>query len=587
MSGKYPNSRGDGLAEASAPTGFEVGDDAAVVPFMPSRGSRMPAKAANPGQTPAGTAATRVLVVDGLEDDVLLVRELLARAEHGPFLVEHAADAQDGLVKLLRDRHDIALVEHRLKGEDGLSFTRAAGRHGLSTPLILLSDGDAPGLDLAAIDAGAADFLDKEELAVERLERAIRIAIARQRRSARLDAPPQIDPLTGLASRHAYLDRLEQALGRARRRRDRTAVMLADIDRFDALNRRFGHAAGNSLLRLVGGRIRRQLRETDTTARLSADRFALIVEELARPEHAGTVALKLLAAVAAPIGIAGETTSVTASAGAALYPEDAADAGGLLTLAEAALAAAKLEGGHRFRAPPDRHRPSPAGDTALAMALEQAMRADELVLLFQPQVTLCAPMLGLAAMVRWPHEPSGGIADDRIRALADAAALSEPLTDWLLGAACRQAARWRAGGLPALHVTVPLLSRRQLVWSDLARRLERHLASAGMTPAELELEIDESLLIGQGGASGRPMAALRELGVRLAVSGYGSGPTPLAAMRDLPLTTVKLARVLIAGVPDDRLRTAVAGGIVRLAGELDLRVVADGVETQAQLQFLR
>ena len=164
-----------------------------------------------------------------------------------------------------------------------------------------------------------------------------------------------------------------------------------------------------------------------------------------------------------------------------------------------------------------------------------------------------------------PTSRRAASADERVRALADAAALAEPLTDWLLAAACRQAARWRAGGLPALHVAVPLLSRRQLVWGDLARRLERHLASAGMAPAELELEIDESLLLDQRDAPGGPLAAARELGVRLAVAGYGAGPTSLGALRDLPLTTVKLARDLLAGVPDDEVRTAVTSGIVRLA----------------------
>ncbi len=196
----------------------------------------------------AATAPTRVLLVDAIEEDALLVRDLLARAQYGEYLLEHATDAQDGLAKLLSGGHDVALIEHGLKGEGCLSFARAVGRRGLATPLIVLSEGSAPGLDLAAIDAGAADYLDKEELAVERLERAIRIALARQRRNARLDTPAQIDPLTGLVSRHAYLDRLEQALGRARRRRDRAAVMLVDIDRFDAVNHRFGHGAGDSLL---------------------------------------------------------------------------------------------------------------------------------------------------------------------------------------------------------------------------------------------------------------------------------------------------------------------------------------------------
>ena len=243
MSGDDPDSCDDGLAEAPPAAGFVAALDMAVVPFALPRAGRATVSATVIERPAAARAATRVLLVDDLEDDVLLVRELLARAEHGSFLVERAADPQDGLARLLRGGHDIALVEHRLGGEDGLSFTRAAGRHGVATPLILLSDSGVPGLDLAAIDAGAADFLDKEELAVERLERAIRMALARQRRSARLDPPPQIDPLTGLASRHAYLEQLERALGRARRRRDRAAVMLVDIDRFDTINRRFGHDA--------------------------------------------------------------------------------------------------------------------------------------------------------------------------------------------------------------------------------------------------------------------------------------------------------------------------------------------------------
>lgn len=179
------------------------------------------------------------------------------------------------------------------------------------------------------------------------------------------------------------------------------------------------------------------------------------------------------------------------------------------------------------------------------------------------------------------------MADDRVRALADAAALGEPLTDWLLAAACRQARRWHADGLPTLHVAVPILSRRPLIWGNLARRLERHLSSTGTAPAQLELEIDESLLLDQRDPPGAPLAAARELGVRLAVAGYGAGSMPLGALRDCPLTTVKLARDLLAGVPDDKARTAVTSGIVRIAQDLGLRVVADGVETQAQLQLLR
>ena len=204
------------------------------------------------------------------------------------------------------------------------------------------------------------------------------------------------------------------------------------------------------------------------------------------------MALKLLAAVASPVAIAAETVTVTASAGVALFPEDAADAAALLALAEAALRQAKRAGGQllpRCRRAPRRR---PSGDAALALALEQAIETDALVLLFQPQVTLCSADLGLAALVRWPHEPlRHGRGRRRSAPWRRPRRSTEPLTDWLLAAACRQAARWRAAGLPRLHVAVPLLSRRQLVWSDLAAPARAPSRRAGMAPAELELEIDE------------------------------------------------------------------------------------------------
>ncbi len=582
MSGDDPVSRDDGLAEAPPTAGFEAGSARAVVRFAapPVRSFGRVAR-----REPAGP--THVLLVDGCDEDALLVQDLLARAGQGAFLVDRAADAERGFARLLAGGHDVGLVEQKLDGGDGLDFVRAALRRGIATPLILLSASGEDGVDLAAIDAGAADFLDKEELAVERLERAIRVALARQRRRERLDGPPLLDPLTGLCGRDAYHDRLELALGRARRRRGLAAVVLLDLDRFAAINHRFGHASGDSLLRLVGGRIRRQLRTTDTTARLDADRFAVILEDLARPEHGAAVAAKLQAAIAGPIALGPATVTVTAGVGLALYPEDGADGTALLRHAEAGLRSAKQAGPRDGSAAHAQAVVAAPAVIELAPALGRAIAEDALALLFQPQVTLSTADLGLAALLRWPDGPEGTRDFDAVCALAEAAALTEPLTDWLLAAACAQAARWRAGGLGPLHVAVPLLSRRQLAWSDLARRLGEHLAAANLVPGELELEVDEALLLPADDGAARTLAAVRELGVRLAVTGYGAGTTSLTLLRDLPLTTVKLARQVLAGVPQHETRTLLARTMIRLAVELELRVVAEGVESQAQLQLLR
>jgi EAL domain-containing protein (putative c-di-GMP-specific phosphodiesterase class I) len=200
---------------------------------------------------------------------------------------------------------------------------------------------------------------------------------------------------------------------------------------------------------------------------------------------------------------------------------------------------------------------------------------------------LCSADLGLASLVRLHHESLGVIEGDRIRALAENAALTEPLTDWLIAAACRQAARWRAAGLPRLHVAVPLLSRRQLAWSGLARRLGGHLQAANVPPDWLEIEIDETLLLDELGHASKELDSLRALGVRVAVDGFGGGATSLRVLRDAPLTTVKLARVLLAGVPEDASRTLFAATVIKLGHDLQLRLVAEGIGSQAQLQLLR
>ena len=502
-------------------------------------------------------------------------------------MVEHAENAPRGLACLMGGGCDVALVAHELHDTDGLSLIRDLGRRGVETPTILMAAAAVPGLEIAAIDAGAADFLDKEELDVGRLERAISLALTRQRRAARHGQPQLLDPLTGLLGRHAFLDRLEHALARTRRRGCSAAMVLLDIDGFQRINREFGMAAGDSLLRLVAGRLRRQLRASDTAARLGADRFGVVLEDLARPDHGGCVAQKLIAALETPVAIAGETVAATVSAGVTILAGDGVDAVGPLMAAETALRAAKLEGGGRCRFAPDRQTTGAADAMASSRALRRALHADELTLLFQPQVTLTAGELGLAAMVRWQDEEGAALATAELQDLADATALTEPLADWILHAVCRQASRWRVDGLPSLHVAVPLLSRRQLAWSDLPRRMERELAQSGMPPAGLELEIEETLLLDQRRQCSQALGGLVALGVRLAMSDFGCGLTSLELLRDLPLSTVKLSRGTLEGVPQDAMRTAFVAAIVGLAKELRLRIVADGAETQGQLQLLR
>ena len=584
MHGDDAGPRSGGLDEAATP--FRRDERNGVVPFSPPRiplANRGPAAPSGDRQA----ATIRVLLLEPDADDCAMVEQLLGRVETARFVLHRLADAEEGLHRLLGDEHDAALVGHEPAVQDGLRFAAAAVRRGIRQPVILLSASGMAGLDLAAIEAGAADFLDKEQLDVELLERTIKLALAREHRRARLLPSPAADALTGLVGASSHEDRLERALAGARRRHGHSALLLIDLDGFARINRRFGLAGGDSLLRLVAARLQRHLRATDSAARLAADRFAVVLEELARPDHAGAVALKLLSAIGRPLTLGGDTLSVTASAGIAVFPDDAADAATLAALANVALREAKLQGGNGCRRRPIRAGAAADADSTRAVALERAIRAGELELLFQPQVTLCSPALGLASLVSWAAAPAGRSEGHTLAAWAEAAALTEPLCEWMLAAACRQIAGWRAAGLPRLHVAVPLLSRRQLRWTDLARRLERHLAATGAEASWLELEIDAALLLAEQAVHGQALAAVRALGVRVAVGNYGHGAISLAILHQLPPDTVKLARPMLQGVPDDRPRTAVLASVLGLTRQLGLRVVAEGVESHGELQLLR
>ncbi len=364
-------------------------------------------------------------------------------------------------------------------------------------------------------------------------------------------------------------------------------MAVADLNGFKAVNDKLGHGAGDELLRAVAVRLRGRVRESDTVARLGGDEFALVLENLKCPEDALIVARKILDAVGQPLMVDGQPVVVTFSLGIALFPRDAEDAPTLLRHADAAMYEAKAGGGSLCRF----HDGHLDGDTSRGTLLEadmrQALESGRFVLHYQPQVTLCSPEVTLAAVVRWQHPQQGLLDADRFRMLAEDSGMVEPLTDWMLSAACVQAREWQRSDLWPFHISVPILSRRQLGWSELAERVGTRLQRHGLPRACLELEIEERLLLEEIEAGGAALEPLRALGVRLALDRFGAGTSALRVLREAPIHTLKLARKLIEGTPEDGPATLFLGAVIRLAKHLRLRVVAEGAETEEQLTMLR
>ena len=529
----------------------------------------------------------RVLLVEDGDEDYRRTSDLLEAAQLVAFEVDRARSLNEASMRLGSGAYDVCLLEPRLPDGQGLELVRTAHNRSFRAPIIILTGRGTPELDLEAMALGVADFLDKAHLDAAHLERTIRYAVTRHRNGERLNRLAQYDELTGLANRSLFQDRLARAIAWARRHDRLAAVMILDLNGFKAVNDRLGHSAGDRLLTIMAGRLTKRLRETDTIARLGGDEFALLIENLAKPEHAALVARKLLDTVAPPIELDEQQVLVTASLGAALYPRDGADPESLVREADRAMYRAKAEGGNLCRFSSDQIQRRIQRGALLEADLRRALTRGELLLHYQPQVTLSPGALGISAMVRWAHPELGLIGPERFLPLAEDSGLMLPLTEWMCQAACAQARYWSELDLGPVHLALPLLSRQQLRWSGLPGRLQDYLRDARLAPARLELEIAEPLLLQDADAGGAGLAALDDIGVRIALDDFGSGPMSLRSLELGLLDTIKLVRAMHQEVPDDQQRGALVRAIVSLAKDLGLRVVAEGVDRHDQLAFLR
>ncbi|MGH6912557.1 MAG: putative bifunctional diguanylate cyclase/phosphodiesterase, partial [Geminicoccales bacterium] len=481
----------------------------------------------------------RILLVEDNEADYWHARDLLDAARHARFTIDWARDLQSGLARLAPAAFDVCLLEQALPDGDGMEIVRAAPGRGCDAPIIMLTGRGTLDLDVEAMQQGVADFLDKSRIDATLLERAIRYALARRRQAQRLSRLAQHDDLTGLANRALLHDRLERALGWARRHERIAAVMVLDLNGFKKVNDRLGHVAGDRLLALMAKRLSGRLRETDTVARLGGDEFALVVENLGKPEHAGLVARKLLEAVIQPATLDGHEVAVTASLGVALYPQDGSSGAALLREADRAMYRAKAEGGNLCRFSSEQLERRVQRGALLESDLRRALEQGELVLHYHPQINLVGARLGISGLLRWNHPQLGLIGAARFMPLAEDSGLLDTLTDWMLATACDQRRQWQALGFQELHLAVPLLSRRQLTWSGLAQRLDDGLRTAGLEPRGVEIELAEDVLLSEATTG---LAALKEVGVRIALDGFGRGPTSLRSLQLGVLDTLKLAR---------------------------------------------
>ncbi len=409
----------------------------------------------------------------------------------------------------------------------------------------------------------------------------------RMQTQERLQHMAQHDALTELPNRVLFVDRLKQALARARWHERLVAVLFVDMDRFKNINDTLGHEVGDQLLQALAGRLASGVREGDTVARFGGDEFVILLDDVASEKDIGAVAQKVLEALAPPFVIDNQSLYVTASIGVSLYPNDGEDSGTLLKHADIAMYRAKELGKNTYQFYSADMSARAFERLTLESSLRHAIERKEFRLYYQPQIdTTSGAILGVEALLRWQHPDFGLVTPAEFIPLLEETGLIVPVGEWVFHSACEQLCAWHAAGWPTLRMAVNL-SPRQFQGIGLAIMVERGLAAVGCDPGLIELEITENVLLRHAATTLETLDALRESGVRLAIDDFGTGYSSLSYLRRYSIDTLKIDRSFVHDVPGDADDSALASAIIVLAQSLKLDVIAEGVETEAQRDFLQ
>ncbi len=395
------------------------------------------------------------------------------------------------------------------------------------------------------------------------------------------------DMLTELPNRSLFIERLQHALDRVRRQRHQLAVLFLDLDRFKNINDTLGHLTGDEVLIAVAQRLRECVRHDDTVSRLGGDEFAVILEDIEGLAEVEGIARKVLEAMGNPVRLEAHELFVGGSIGISLFPEDGGDAETLLQHADSAMYRAKERGRNTY----EFYTPELTRITSARLQMEndlrRALERDELLVYLQPQALVeDGRIVGAEALVRWEKPDGKLVSPGAFIPLAEETGLIEPIGRKVLFDACRQIAEWRDEGLADLRVAVNVAGY-QILEGDIVGSVRDVLDATGIEPRQLELEITEGFVMSRPGDGIDALTRLRELGITLAIDDFGTGYSSLAYLKRLPIDRLKIDRSFIRDLPDDRDDAAIASTIIAMAGHLGLEVLAEGVEEEAQLEFLR
>jgi len=544
-------------------------------------------------------AQTLVLIVDDDITQRLLASEAL---EQAGFAVEEADNGKAALSAFQRLRPDLVLLDVMMPEMDGYQVCEAirempGGRYISVLMMTGLEDIDSIN---RAYEVGATDFVTKP-INYTLLGHRLRYMLRSQQSEEKVRRLAYFDTLTGLPNRESFKERLARAVANARRRKRLLATLFLDIDDFKRINDTLGHNVGDQLLKAVGKRLIESVRGSDIighdnsadpdgneeVARLGGDEFTVVLTEIHRPEDAAVVADRIVVSLSKPLLLHGHDVFITPSVGIAVFPQDAEDVESLIKHADMAMYYAKRKGKHQYQFYNKEMNATAIRRMRLEGCLRKALDQDELSLNYQPQIDLISGQVcGIEALLRWHNSLLGDISPAEFIPLAEETGLIIPIGEWVLKSVCAQAQAWRDSGLPVPRVAVNI-SVMQFVQSGFIDLVERTLKETGLESKVLELEITEGLLMKDAEGAVRTLKALKNLGVQLAIDDFGTGYSSLSYLKQFPIDRLKIDRSFVRDIHSDPDDAAIATAVIAMAGSMDLGVIAEGVETRAQLRFLQ
>jgi diguanylate cyclase (GGDEF)-like protein len=397
----------------------------------------------------------------------------------------------------------------------------------------------------------------------------------------------RFDALTELPNRAYFRELTEEAISEGRRHGERRAVLFVDLDHFKTVNDSLGHAVGDLLLQEVARRLSESLRAGDVVGRLGGDEFVMLLRHMDSDADIAVVADRILTRLAEPFSLAEHELVVTPSLGIALYPNDGEDYDTLIRNADAAMYHAKESGRNTYRFYTADMNVRAREILAVENQLRRALERNEFVLHYQPQVEISTGrIIGAEALIRWQHPERGLLGPAEFIPLAEERGLIAPIGQWVLREACRQNKAWQDAGLPSIEVAVNL-SAVQFYQRELVDNIAAMLDQYALAPHWLALEVTESIIVQNVDSTVRTMSALEQMGLKLAIDDFGTGYSSLSYLKRFSADKLKIDRSFVADVPGDADDSAITRAIINLARNLNLRVIAEGVETQAQWDFLR